>query len=244
MTWTWDYSLKAENKMMDYHYFSINAEAFTSSQLYRHYVPKKKSNQGYNTKDLPYTFNLSSSFEETLFQRKTWVEAFPNHQTITMDVISQFAQLAFIGGHRPHRSYPSGGAQYYVNIHLLFNENRVEREVWNRGNVTELNADTSQLLIKKHIPWSRVQSAFIQDYLASTSQLAIVLSVDLQSISEKYNDISYKLVQQESGHIGQNIQMVATYLGMQAVPLGGFYDLKLNQIIGDGETTLYAILLG
>ncbi|WP_253286800.1 SagB/ThcOx family dehydrogenase [Virgibacillus sp. MSJ-26] len=244
MTWTWDYSLKADNKMKDYHYFSINDKKFTSTQLYRHYERQKKSNKGYITKDLSYTFNTSNSFENTIFQRKTWVNELPNKQSITKDFISQFSQLAFIGGDRPHRSYPSGGAQYYVNIHLLFNENRVEKEIWNQGNVTELNADTNQLLIKRHVPWSQIQTTFIQDHLAYTSQFAIVLSVDFQSIFEKYNDISYKLVQQEAGHIGQNIQLVATYLGIEAIPLGGFYDLELNKVIGDREITLYALLLG
>ncbi|RLL42887.1 SagB/ThcOx family dehydrogenase [Oceanobacillus piezotolerans] len=242
--WAWDYSLKVEEKFFDYHFSSINAEEYTSTQLYKHYKRKEKSNKGYIKKELPYTFDLASSFEKTILNRKTCVGTFSNNQRITMNLIARFSQLAFIGGEGGHRAYPSGGARYYVNIHYMFHNERVDEDLWKQGNISELNMDTNQLLIKDSIPWQVVEDAFIQKKLVSTAQFAIVLSVDLQSISKKYTDISYKLVQQEAGHIGQNIQLVSTYLGMQSLPLGGFYDLEVNRLIGGNETTLYVFLIG
>ena len=101
-----------------------------------------------------------------------------------------------------------------------------------------------RLLVKQYQPWNEISKAFIQKYLANTAQFAIALSCDMSGISGKYTDISYKLVQQEAGHIGQNIQLVANYLGLESVPLGGFYDIELSKILGDNQTTLYAFLLG
>ncbi len=242
--WSWDYSLNIDKKFIDYHMSSINAHEYTSTQVYEHRTRKVKENYGYKSADLSYPLNLNDSFEKVLFNRRTWVDQFPNERMINKDFIARFSQLSFIGGKRQRRTYPSGGAQYYVNIHYLFNEDNVHNELWSDGNISELNTDTSQLLMKKKVPWSKVKEAFIQGYLASTAQFAIVLSVNLQCISKKYTDISYKLVQQEAGHIGQNIQLVATYLGIQAVPLGGFYDLELSNLIEEQQTVLYAFLLG
>ncbi|WP_235616144.1 nitroreductase family protein [Lysinibacillus sphaericus] len=107
-----------------------------------------------------------------------------------------------------------------------------------------LNSDTQKLLVKQYVSWDEISKAFIQKYLANTAQFAVALSCDMSGISGKYTDISYKLVQQEAGHIGQNIQLVANYLGLESVPLGGFYDIELSKLLSDHQTSLYAFLIG
>lgn len=56
-----------------------------------------------------------------------------NNQHINLDLIAKFSQLAFIGNSKRNRNYPSGGAQYLVNIHYLFNNNRVDRGCYTSG---------------------------------------------------------------------------------------------------------------
>lgn len=242
----WEFSPDIEKAFMDYHMVSMNEPEFTFSQIYKHQHRKRMPNDKYHLINLDYSLNLDNSFEKILFERKTWMGQFTNNQKINQKFIAKFCNLAFIGGHgkRRRRTYPSGGAEYNIRIYMIFNEKNVDQEMVGFGNIGELNCDTGDLMIKNFKPWRDVKTAFIQENLADTTQFSIVLSIDIGSISKKYSDISYKLVQQEAGHIGQNIQLVAQYLGIQSVPLGGFYDTVLSNIINEKQTVLYAFLLG
>ncbi|WP_181446499.1 SagB family peptide dehydrogenase [Streptomyces sp. NTH33] len=58
---------------------------------------------------------------------------------------------------------------------------------------------------------------------------------------------SYRLVLQESGHLAQNLALVATWLGKSSVGIGGFYDDTVNAALGlDGvdSSVLYVHLVG
>ncbi|QAS52232.1 nitroreductase family protein [Halobacillus litoralis] len=242
--WKWDYKVGFENMFIDYHLSTINAPEYTSTQVYQHRERTLERTSGLVTKDLSFSLHDPDNFEKTLLDRRTWVTSFPQGRILDEQLIAHFAQIAFIGGEGERRTYPSGGAQYYVNIHFLFNENIVSPDLVHEGNICEVDADHNQLVFKDHIPWSTIQKSFIQEYLGATAQCAIVLSVPLSSISKKYTDISYKLVQQEAGHIGQNIQLVSTHLELKSVPLGGFYDMELSHLIGGRETVLYTFLIG
>lgn len=239
----WDFKVGYDRLFQDYHRLSINDPVYTSMQVYKHTDRIQEPVEGAVLHAIDYVPDLAQGFEAALMQRHTWPYPFPNEQTIDLPLISRFAQLAFVGHDRQGRAYPSGGARYYVKIHLLFNETRVAESL-GRWNVCQVDADRGLLAGRKRVPWSTIEQAYIQKESAGTAQFAIVLTADLESISAKYPDISYKLVQQEAGHIGQNIQLVATYLGIRSLPLGGFYDVPLAQIIGTGDDVLYSFLLG
>ena len=63
----------------------------------------------------------------------------------------------------------------------------------------------------------------------------------------KYGERGYRFALLEAGHAAQNMLLAATALALAALPLGGFYDRRLDELVGaDGldEATLYAIALG
>jgi SagB-type dehydrogenase family enzyme len=63
----------------------------------------------------------------------------------------------------------------------------------------------------------------------------------------KYGLRGYRFALLEAGHVGQNVVLVASALGLAAVPLGGFYDRPTDAFLGlDGvnESTLYTIAIG
>ncbi len=63
----------------------------------------------------------------------------------------------------------------------------------------------------------------------------------------KYGLRGYRFALLEAGHVGQNIVLTATALGLAAVPLGGFYDRRTDEFLGlDGvnESTLYTVAVG
>jgi SagB-type dehydrogenase family enzyme len=63
----------------------------------------------------------------------------------------------------------------------------------------------------------------------------------------KYGLRGYRFAVLEAGHVGQNVVLAATALGLGAVPLGGFYDRRTDEFLaldGVNESTLYTIAVG
>jgi SagB-type dehydrogenase family enzyme len=63
----------------------------------------------------------------------------------------------------------------------------------------------------------------------------------------KYGLRGYRFALLEAGHVMQNMLIAATELGVQALPLGGFYDTRAERLLGiDGvdESAVYAVGLG
>ena len=63
----------------------------------------------------------------------------------------------------------------------------------------------------------------------------------------KYGLRGYRFALLEAGHVGQNVLLAATALGLAAVPLGGYYDRRTDEFLGlDGvnESTLYTVAVG
>ncbi len=63
----------------------------------------------------------------------------------------------------------------------------------------------------------------------------------------KYGLRGYRFALLEAGHLGQNIVLAATALGLACVPLGGFYDRLTDTFLGlDGvnESAVYTLAVG
>ncbi len=63
----------------------------------------------------------------------------------------------------------------------------------------------------------------------------------------KYGARGYRFVLLEAGHVVQNMVLAAALVGLATLPLGGFYDRRLDELVGaDGldEASLYGVLVG
>jgi SagB-type dehydrogenase family enzyme len=63
----------------------------------------------------------------------------------------------------------------------------------------------------------------------------------------KYGLRGYRFTLLEAGHLVQNVLLSCTALGLAAVPIGGFYDRPVDELLGvDGvnESVVYAVSLG
>jgi SagB-type dehydrogenase family enzyme len=63
----------------------------------------------------------------------------------------------------------------------------------------------------------------------------------------KYGLRGYRFALLEAGHVVQNALLAATALGLASVPLAGFFDARMDELLGlDGveEATLYAVAIG
>ncbi len=85
-----------------------------------------------------------------------------------------------------------------------------------------------------------------QDYVTQAACTIIVSAVFNRSL-KKYRDRGYRYLLIEAGHIGQNVMLAATALGLGSCGLGGFFDVELAQLLKlelARELPLYAIALG
>ena len=63
----------------------------------------------------------------------------------------------------------------------------------------------------------------------------------------KYGLRGYRFALLEAGHLAQNAILAATALGLASVPLAGFFDARLDEVLGlDGveESVLYSVAIG
>jgi SagB-type dehydrogenase family enzyme len=83
-------------------------------------------------------------------------------------------------------------------------------------------------------------------HLAAAPLAAVVTALFWRS-RFKYGLRGYRFALLEAGHVVQNLLLAAGALGLAAIPIGGFYDRRLEELLGiDGvnEAAIYCVAVG
>jgi SagB-type dehydrogenase family enzyme len=97
------------------------------------------------------------------------------------------------------------------------------------------------------LDWSRFPAALLDPSPLDTSAALLVVTAVFWRSRIKYGLRGYRFGLLEAGHLVQTIQLAATDLGLFALPVGGFFDRRLDQILGVDsldEAAVYAVALG
>ncbi len=143
------------------------------------------------------------------------------------------------------RSVPSGGALYPLEIypvvrHLdgiaagLYHYDPLQHEL-----ETVLDGDPTGSLRETIIRLPNLPD------LAGSCAVAIFIVGVFWRTRFKYGQRGYRWVLIEAGHVGQNLVLAAESLGLAAVPYGGIWDRKVDDLLGlDGvnESVVYSLL--
>lgn len=144
---------------------------------------------------------------------------------------------------RGFRAAPSAGALYPIETYALVH------------NVTELEPGLYHYAVADHsleqlqagdLRRAIVVAGIGQDMLGQ-AQVCFALSAIFQRTRWKYRERTYRYVMLEAGHIGQNLYLAATSMGLGACAVGAFLDDDLNRVLGlDGEeeAALYLVSVG
>jgi SagB-type dehydrogenase family enzyme len=144
---------------------------------------------------------------------------------------------------RGFRSAPSAGALYPIEIYVVVH------------NVPELAPGLYHYATAEHA-LEQLQSrdlraallvAGIGQEMLGQAQVCFILSAVFQRTRWKYRERTYRYILLEAGHIGQNLYLAATSLGLGACAIGAFLDDDCNDLLGlDGEeeAALYLIPVG
>ena len=165
--------------------------------------------------------------------------------TLSLTQLSQLLYLAqgITWDEREFRTVPSSGALYPLEIYPIVHR------------VDGLSPGLYHHAIKQHrlelinpgdLRRPLVQAGLNQDFLGE-AQVCFVVSGIFQRTRWKYHERTYRYVLMESGHLGQNMYLAATALGLGVCCIGAFFDDALNQLLGiDGkeEAALYLITVG
>jgi SagB-type dehydrogenase family enzyme len=168
-------------------------------------------------------------------------------QPITLDELSRLIYLTggITGqrwGHRL-RAAPSAGALYPIEIYPLIHRVEglapglyhyaVREHALERLREADLRAEIARI-------------GLMQEFLGQAN-LVLVFSAIFQRLRWRYRERSYRYALLEAGHLGQNVYLAATSMGLGACAVGAFIDDDLNALLGvDGEqeAALYMLAVG
>ena len=162
--------------------------------------------------------------------------------------LEQLSQLLFLAqgitwDEREYRTVPSSGALYPLEIYpIVHRVDGLEPGLYHHA------VENHQLELVKtgDLRQPLIKAGLNQDFLGE-AQVCFVVSGIFQRTRWKYHERTYRYVLMEAGHLGQNLYLAATALGLGVCGIGAFFDNPLNELLGiDGEdeAALYLVTVG
>ncbi|MEO0272652.1 MAG: SagB/ThcOx family dehydrogenase [candidate division WOR-3 bacterium] len=138
------------------------------------------------------------------------------------------------------RAAPSAGATYPMEIYLL------------AGNVNGLNPGLYRYnhkehaieLVKEGDLRKAVSDRALRQDMILKAPITIIITAVYERTRVRYGARAERYVHMEAGHIGQNIMLQATALGLGTVPVGAFIDSEVKSVLGISEEPLYLFPVG
>ncbi len=141
------------------------------------------------------------------------------------------------------RSYPSAGARYPLEVYpIILNCEDIKKGLYHY-NVKE---NSLELLLEENLSKWLIEITGGEKWIANAAVVFIITGV-LDRTRIKYGDRGYRYALIETGHLGQNICLLATELGLGTCPIGGFIDDKINELLDielQKEFSTYVIAIG
>jgi SagB-type dehydrogenase family enzyme len=197
--------------------------------------------------NLPTPITSGQMSVETALQERRSVRTYSN-QSLTLTDISQllWAAQGITDSQNNFRTAPSGGHSYPLEVYLVAGS----------GGVNGLETGLYHYNPQKH----QLEKLSGSDLRSNLSEIAdgqpwvknapvdIVITGVYQTMFNKYgnNNVSVRFVQEEAGHVGQNIYLEATARGLATVALGSYDDAKVKVLLNlpTNESTMYIFPVG
>ncbi len=144
------------------------------------------------------------------------------------------------GWTQPLRAAPSGGALYPLDVYVATQRIRGLDPGLYRFEPLERGLEALG-------DGGAIAEATASPQLAAAAAATVVLAATFWRSRFKYGLRAYRFALLEAGHAAQNLLLAATALGLAAVPLGGFFDHRLDEALGlDGvdRSSLYVVCVG
>lgn len=147
------------------------------------------------------------------------------------------------GRHR--RAHPSGGGRYPIETYaLIFKDGDGIAQGVYHYNVKENALDV--LSYRDGFSAEKIDSLFSYRWVKNASAAIVMTSVFWRN-QNKYGERGYRYILLEAGHIGQNMYLISSAVGLTCASMGGTRDEpieKLLDIDGVSESIVYALVVG
>jgi SagB-type dehydrogenase family enzyme len=203
-----------------------------------------KTHDGAERITLPHPLGFQGlSFEEAVETRRS-VRSYSG-ESLSQEALSRLLHAAqgVTKQAGMFRAAPSAGALYPIELYAVVHD------------VTGLAQGIYHYAVRKH----ELESLQPGDFRAAVTQAGLwqgflgganvcfILTAIFQRTRWRYHERAYRYVMLEAGHVGQNLYLAATSMGLGACAVGAFLDDQLDGLLGvDGkeEATLYVVSVG
>ena len=195
---------------------------------------------------LPSPGDVRGLYTEDAIQRRRSVRDYSS-QPMALEELSRL--LYYTGGINAERwgnrlrAAPSAGALYPIEVYpVVHRVEGLDPGLYHYG----VRDHILELLQAGDLRGAIVRHGLAQGFLGKAS-LVVVFSAIFQRLRWKYQERTYRYALLEAGHLGQNLYLTATSMGLGACAVGAFFDDDLNSMLGlDGqhEAAIYMLAVG
>ena len=182
-------------------------------------------------------------FRDLVDERRS--ELPPGRRPVALGAVATLLGTAYRSrarGGSPLRPVPSAGALYPLDLYLL--PLAVRGLAASALHYHPFDHRLERLHAFTH---ADARAALVDPSLADRASLLVVVTTMVWRSRFKYGLRGYRFALLEAGHVAQNLLLAATALRLPAVPVGGFYDRRVDDLVGaDGldEAAIYVICIG
>ena len=140
------------------------------------------------------------------------------------------------------RPTPSAGAIYPIEIYVCA---RNVSGLEDRAYHYDPGAHVLEAL--RASPSTIVAHASLYPEITTAASFVVIMTAVLQRTCAKYGERGYRFALLDCGHVAQNLQLLASAIGLGSVGLGGFIDDELNELLevdGVNEVVVHTIAFG
>ena len=207
-------------------------------------LPEDKFPYSQKIKLLPQKFIFPINFSKLLFRRRS--RRVFSEKLISLKDISRLLQLSY-GKVKTGENYlstvPSAGAIYPLHIYILSLNTELEKGIYH---YYFMNDWMDKIKTDSNLS-QKTQELIYGGNLEGTPSLYLCITADFEELIAKYGERGYRFALIESGHLAQNIMLVAESMNLNMVALGGYYDKALAKLIDanyQNEKVLYVMAVG
>jgi SagB-type dehydrogenase family enzyme len=176
------------------------------------------------------------SVEQAMHDRRS-IRTYTN-MSLSLEDISQLMWVAqgITDTKTNYRTVPSGSHIFSLEVYILIGKNSVSMNNTNKleeglYHYNPFNHSLEQLT-KEDIRLKLAEASDSQDWVEK-APVDIIITGNSQRVMDKYHDeeISASFINNEAGHVGQNIYLESTARNLGTVAIGSFNDKKIHDIL-------------
>jgi SagB-type dehydrogenase family enzyme len=141
------------------------------------------------------------------------------------------------------RTVPSAGALYPIETYVMANNvSNIPKGIYHYS-IRDHNLET----VKSGEYATKMAEAALGQVMVRDAQAVFIWTAVLERSKWKYKQRAYRYIYLDSGHIGQNLALVAVSLGLGSCQIGALFDEEVNALLnlhGESETVVYMSVVG